>query len=80
MEEAQRRAWLDIRHKVELKAGEKFYTLAEWQRWRKEKRREVRNDPTLLEDERDQLLDEIEDIYYDHVHNLKSDLSLYEEK
>jgi hypothetical protein len=79
MEAAQRRARLDIRHKVELKAGEKFYTLAEWQRWRKDKRREVRNDSTLTEDEQDALLDQIEDIYQNQIRSLKADMSLYEE-
>jgi len=80
MEAAQRRARLDIRHKVALKAGERFYTLAEWQRWRKEKRREVRNDKELSEDEQDELLDQIEDIYHEQVKSLKADVGIYEEQ
>lgn len=80
MEAAQRRARLDIRHTVELKAGEKFYTLAEWQRWRKEKRREVRNNAELSEDEKDELLDQIEDIYHDQMKNLKAGVDIYEER
>jgi hypothetical protein len=74
-EEYERRK---IAFKVRLQAGEKFHSLVELQKWKKEMRSEIKS-LHVSEDEENDLLDQIDLSYNEYSQHIKNDTSIYEE-
>jgi hypothetical protein len=62
-EQAEERNRQSIRYHIETRVGKNFNTLAELQRWRKDKRRAILDDESLTRDEREELLDQMDSDY-----------------
>lgn len=67
----------DICFDIQTRAGKKLTTLAELQRWYKQKRSDINHDRSLSGSDRDELHQMLENEFYKHKKELESDIDIF---
>lgn len=77
MHAAMERHRRDICFDIQTRAGKKLTTLAELQRWYKQKRSDINHDRSLSGSDRDELHQMLENEFHKHKKELESDIDIF---